>query len=197
MPYWESCRSGTLNHFARDLRLPPDIASCVRLLKTGTVRAVDVAEVNGRPFLNNSGLGLYPSMVTQREKRRRLGQPQVDRVFPRGAGDTAPVPLPRCAADGRGARSLKGARRFVFVGNNVYRMEGFNLGSRESLTGGQLCLAVAQYRIGTDRAGAGWRFARYSAGFARSAISISSKPRKFISGAGTGASRSRSTARSC
>jgi len=37
---------------------------------------------------------------------------------------------------------------FVFVGNNVYRMEGIDLGSRESLTGGQLCLGVAQHRIG-------------------------------------------------
>ena len=59
---------GTLNHFAKDLKLPLDLAGAVRTLKTGTVRSVDLAEVNGRAFINNSGLGLYASLVTQREK---------------------------------------------------------------------------------------------------------------------------------
>src|SRR5580704_6995821 len=67
---------GTLNHFAKDLKLPLNLAGAVRTLKTGTVRSVDVAEVNGRAFINNSGLGLYASLVTQREKRQRLGQPK-------------------------------------------------------------------------------------------------------------------------
>jgi diacylglycerol kinase family enzyme len=35
------------------------------------VRAVDVAEVNGRVFVNNSLLGAYPYMVADRERRRR------------------------------------------------------------------------------------------------------------------------------
>jgi len=65
---------GTLNHFAKDLKLPLDLEGAVRNLKIGAVRAVDLAEVNGRAFVNNSGLGLYPSMVKQREKFRRLGQ---------------------------------------------------------------------------------------------------------------------------
>src|SRR5207248_2170536 len=37
---------------------------------------------------------------------------------------------------------------FVFVGNNSYRMEGIDLGSRESLNEGQLFIGVAQRRIG-------------------------------------------------
>ena len=42
----------------------------------GSIRAVDVGEVNGRIFVNNSGLGLYPLAVIQREKHRRLGWPK-------------------------------------------------------------------------------------------------------------------------
>jgi diacylglycerol kinase family enzyme len=56
--------------------LPPDLAGCLRILKTGTVRAVDVAEVNSHPFLNNSGLGLYPSLVTLRERREAATLPK-------------------------------------------------------------------------------------------------------------------------
>src|SRR4029077_18325609 len=56
---------GTLNHFAKDLKLPLDLEGAVRTLKTGSVQKVDVAQVNGRVFVNNSGLGLYPSMVKQ------------------------------------------------------------------------------------------------------------------------------------
>src|SRR5437899_12483542 len=63
---------GTLNHFAKDLKLPLDLEGAVRNLRTGAVRAVDVAEVNGRAFVNNSGLSLYLSMVQEREECRRL-----------------------------------------------------------------------------------------------------------------------------
>jgi diacylglycerol kinase family enzyme len=47
-----------------------------------------------------------------------------------------------------GGRTLERRTPFVFVGNNAYRMEGIDLGSRDSLTGGLLCLGVAQHRIG-------------------------------------------------
>ena len=36
----------------------------------GQPRAVDVAEVNGRVFVNNAVLGVYPYMVADRERRR-------------------------------------------------------------------------------------------------------------------------------
>jgi diacylglycerol kinase family enzyme len=47
-----------------------------------------------------------------------------------------------------GGQALTRRTPFVFVGNNAYRMEGVRLGSRDSLTGGRLCVGVAQYRIG-------------------------------------------------
>lgn len=65
---------GTLNHFAKDLNIPLDVEGAVRTLIEGTVAQVDVGEVNGRIFLNNSGLGLYPHIVRHREKLQdRLG----------------------------------------------------------------------------------------------------------------------------
>ncbi len=64
---------GTLNHFAKDLRIPLDLEGAARTAISGRAAAVDVAEVNGRIFLNNSSLGLYPTIVREREKQQRLG----------------------------------------------------------------------------------------------------------------------------
>src|SRR5215212_7448519 len=48
---------GTLNHFARDLKIPFDLEAAVQTIVVGHTTEVDVAEVNGRIFLNNSSLG--------------------------------------------------------------------------------------------------------------------------------------------
>jgi diacylglycerol kinase family enzyme len=64
---------GTLNHFAKDAGIPLDLEAAVRNLFTGQVTKVDVGEVNGRVFVNNSGVGFYPHFVRQREEQERRG----------------------------------------------------------------------------------------------------------------------------
>lgn len=59
---------GTFNLFARYLGIPQDIGSAAALCFEGAVRSVAVAEVNGRVFLNNASLGLYPAMLRIREE---------------------------------------------------------------------------------------------------------------------------------
>jgi integrase len=61
---------GTLNHFAKDLHIPQDLEGAVRNLITGRAIPVDVGEVNGRFFLNNSSLGIYPRIVRHCEEQR-------------------------------------------------------------------------------------------------------------------------------
>lgn len=139
--------AGGLNHFAKDLKLPMDLEGCVQILKNGVVQSVDVAEVNGRVFLNNSGLGLYPAMVARREKRRSLGQPKWIAMLLASAATLHRFPFldVRLSAAGQ---AFHRRTPFVFVGNNAYRMEGINLGSRDSLTEARLSVGIAQYRIG-------------------------------------------------
>ena len=62
---------GTLNHFARDLGLPLDLDAAVGVVVRGETRSVDVGSVNGRPFINNASLGLYPDQVRMRAKLQR------------------------------------------------------------------------------------------------------------------------------
>ena len=62
---------GTLNHFAKDLRMPSVWREAVEALARGVVREVDVAEVNGHVFVNNCSLGAYAEAVRRRESLRR------------------------------------------------------------------------------------------------------------------------------
>lgn len=62
---------GTLNHFARDLGLPPAWREAARVLATAPTRRIDVAEVNGRIFVNNCSLGSYGEAVRRRDALRR------------------------------------------------------------------------------------------------------------------------------
>ena len=48
---------GTLNHFAKDLRIPLIADRAVAVLASGKRRYVDVGEVNGEIFINNSSIG--------------------------------------------------------------------------------------------------------------------------------------------
>ena len=61
---------GTVNHLAKDLKLPLDWRAALDVAITGTPREIDVANVNGNFFMNILMLGLYPDIVREREKLR-------------------------------------------------------------------------------------------------------------------------------
>ncbi len=50
---------GTANNFATALRLPQDLPSALRVLKEGTVRAIDLGKVHDRYFTEAAGVGLF------------------------------------------------------------------------------------------------------------------------------------------
>jgi diacylglycerol kinase family enzyme len=135
---------GTLNHFAKDLGIPLDVDEAVSVIADGHAMPVDVGEVNGHVFINNSSLGLYPDIVLDREhQRRRLGRGKWTALLAAcvRALQRYPVLSLHIDADGEGL-----ARRsaFAFIGNNEYAMEGFDIGERGSLRKGRLCLYVTQ-----------------------------------------------------
>jgi diacylglycerol kinase family enzyme len=61
---------GTMNLLARDLGIPLELPAAVDALAAGSIRPIDIAEVNGALFLNNSVLGIFPAMVRERERQR-------------------------------------------------------------------------------------------------------------------------------
>jgi len=66
--------AGTLNHLSQDLGLPDDLTEAAKIAAGVHTRLIDVAEVNGRVFLNTSSVGAYVTFVRTRERlERRLG----------------------------------------------------------------------------------------------------------------------------
>lgn len=133
---------GTRNHFAKDLGIPVDLRKAVAVIAAGHIAHVDVGQVNDRIFLNNSSIGVYPSIVDAREELRRQGRRNwvataiaTVRVLRRYRGMTVRI-------------DVDGQRRvwrtpFVFVGNNEYAIDGIRIGGRARLDQGRVYVYLA------------------------------------------------------
>lgn len=133
---------GTLNHFAKDLRIPLDLQGAVHTIIANHVVQVDVGEVNGRIFVNNSSLGLYPRIVHERQQNQRLGYGKWPAFVWAALSVMRRYPFldVRVRVDGK---EISSRTPFVFVGNNEYEMESFNIGRRARLDAGVLSLYLS------------------------------------------------------
>jgi diacylglycerol kinase family enzyme len=133
---------GTLNHFARDLGIPPDLAEAAKLIAGGKTRSVDVAEVNGRVFVNNSAIGLYPLMVLDRDlQQKRLGRSKRLAMLVASARTLARFNHYRLTLTVNDDQARIDTP-LLFVGNNDYRLDIAAAGQRESLEDGRLSVFV-------------------------------------------------------
>jgi len=69
--------AGTMNLFARSLKLPLDIWQVLETLASSKVQSVDIASVNGIPFIHQFSAGMHARMVRMRERMEyssRLGK---------------------------------------------------------------------------------------------------------------------------
>ncbi|WP_175484278.1 bifunctional phosphatase PAP2/diacylglycerol kinase family protein [Modestobacter sp. DSM 44400] len=139
--------AGTLNHFARDVGVatPPEAVTAVEV---GAAVRVDVADVNGTPFLNTASIGSYPEMVRRRDQLSgRMGKwmaltVAAAQVLRRGS----PVDV-----------ELNGQRVkawIVFIGNGCYMPRGLSPAWRPRLEDGLLDVQYlrADLRFGRTRA---------------------------------------------
>jgi diacylglycerol kinase family enzyme len=133
---------GTLNHFAKDLQIPLNLQEAVELIAKGQVRPVDMGEVNGHYFINNSSLGIYPRLVRNREEQRlQLGIGKCPALL------IAVFLVFRRLSDFRveiisGKVDVIRRTPFVFVGNNLYDLSLFTIRNRASLNRGVLSVYI-------------------------------------------------------
>ncbi len=132
---------GTLNHFSKDLQIPQDLTEAARVIAEGNTRTIDVAEVNGRVFINNSSIGLYPKIVRKREKHQRLGRGKWSAAFWAATSILRRYPFLKIKVciDGK---EVKRKTPFVFVGNNEYEMDFLNIGTRKCMDDGKLSVYI-------------------------------------------------------
>lgn len=131
--------AGTRNHFALDLGVDrDDVVGALDAFVDGGERVVDLAEVNGRVFVNNVSLGLYAEAV-QRPGYREAKLRTIVGTIPEALGPGSPE-LRCCGPDGREQR----AGAAILVSNDRYRLgRAIGSGTRPRLDAGVLGIAVA------------------------------------------------------
>jgi diacylglycerol kinase family enzyme len=132
--------AGTRNHFALDVGVDRhDVIGALDAFTDGVERTIDMAEVNGRAFLNNASLGIYGDAVRSpayRDAKVRTLLETAAEVM----GPTAEAPALYLVDDlGHEHRDLV----IVLVSNNPYALDRpLARGTRPTLSSGQLGIAV-------------------------------------------------------
>jgi diacylglycerol kinase family enzyme len=133
---------GTFNYFARALGGPLELEEAVDVVAAGVPQPADIGEVNGRIFLNNSSLGLYPTVLQHREAAyRKLGRSRWASYLSVAFALAQPPSLMRIhlAMDG-----VPFPRRtpLVFVGMNADQLDSFSIPGKTCLDSHRLAVCV-------------------------------------------------------
>jgi diacylglycerol kinase family enzyme len=130
--------AGTRNHFALDLGVDRnDVVGALDAFVTGGERRVDLAEVNGRVFVNNVSLGLYAEAVQRPGYREAKLHTLLDTV-PSALGPGADTPTLHWEAP-TGTQSAVA----ILISNNQYRLgRALGSGTRPRLDRGTLGVTV-------------------------------------------------------
>ena len=134
---------GTFNFVARGLGLPEELEDGVDLIAAGPTRQLSLGEVNGKIFLNNASLGLYPAILAQREGTyRRWGRSRMAAhwsVITTFARFHRPLSL-RVSVDGR---TIRTRTPLAFVARSDYQLDLFGLPGAEDVREGRFALFLA------------------------------------------------------
>jgi diacylglycerol kinase family enzyme len=158
MPY--ACiPSGTRNHFALDLGVDrDDVVGALDAFVDGRERVVDLAEVNGRVFVNNVSLGIYAEAVQQAGYRDAKIRTLIE-TAPRALGSGTDGGAFR--GTGPDGRERQGAATLL-VSNDPYRLgRALGSGTRPRLDAG--VLGIAAVDLGRGDGAAGRRFEEWAA----------------------------------
>jgi YegS/Rv2252/BmrU family lipid kinase len=134
---------GTLNHFAKDIGMSADLSETAQQISAGKIISIDIGVVNGRFFINNSSIGLYPEIIQKREQQRKkfgLNKWLAMTLSSIEILTSFPVFKVQLQAD---KIKINSKTPFVFIGNNQYEMNLFSPGYRKSISKGKLSLYVS------------------------------------------------------
>ena len=143
--------AGTRNHFALDLGVDrDDVVGALDAFVDGGERRVDLAEVNGRVFVNNVSLGLYAEAVQRDGYRDAKLRTLLDTVPDVLGPDRGDLDL-RWSGPGGHAHDSGAA---VLVSNNRYRLgRAVGSGTRPRIDDGLLGMTVVGDSSGRGNGG--------------------------------------------
>ncbi|MGN6550109.1 MAG: diacylglycerol/lipid kinase family protein [Pararhizobium sp.] len=133
--------AGTMNLFARSLKLPLDVEEVLEVLAAGTVRNADIASANGRAYIHQYSVGLHARMVRLRNSYRfssRLGKMRASVRAAFNVMFDPPVFTAICEVNGVEEKARTSA---ISISNNHFGADPLLFA--ESLSGGELGIYIA------------------------------------------------------
>ncbi len=139
---------GTFNYFARTHGISQDIEQSTRALLRARMEPVQVGRVNGRLFLVNASLGLYPQLLEDREAaKEQLGRSRLVAMFSglrtlANGGHQLTLNIEQ-AGEQRRIRTPT-----LFVGNNGLQLERIGIAEEKAMEAGRLVGIVLRQTSG-------------------------------------------------
>jgi diacylglycerol kinase family enzyme len=136
---------GTFNYFAQRIGVPLDLDGALEVIATATMtKTMSVGEVNGRVFLNNSSIGLYPAVLKQRETTyRRVGRSQTAAYLSVAFVLLQPPAFLNLQMTADGTPLVR-RTPLLFVGVNPHQMATFGIPGYECLEDGRLAMYITR-----------------------------------------------------
>ncbi|CAN5917624.1 diacylglycerol kinase family protein [soil metagenome] len=141
---------GTFNYFSRTHGIPADVTGAMQVLLNESAQPAQVGLVNGRVFLVNASLGLYPALLEDRETwKRQFGR---TRLVAFGAALMTMLRVHRnlrlrIEVQGSHGKAHDVRTLTLFVGNNALQMEQLGFPEAQAIDAGRLA-AIALRPVG-------------------------------------------------
>jgi diacylglycerol kinase family enzyme len=151
--------AGTRNHFALDLGVDrEDVVGALDAFVEGGERTVDLAEVNGRVFVNNVSMGLYAEAVQRAGYREAKLRTLLDTVPDVLGPDREALDLHFAGGGGDERQSVVA----LLVSNNNYRLGRLlGGGTRPRIDDGELGIVAVNTPAGGGQAWVEWSAASF------------------------------------
>ena len=132
--------AGTRNHFALDIGVDrDDVIGALDAFHHGSERRIDLAQVNGRVFVNNASIGLYGKVVQSPEYRDAKLRTVIEMLPDLLGPGVVPFDLRFSDPDGAEYESAQ----LVLVSNNRYQLDPLGAqGTRGTMDEGTLGVVV-------------------------------------------------------
>jgi diacylglycerol kinase family enzyme len=139
---------GTFNYFSRDHGIPADLDASTRLLLDARAYPAQVGFVNGRMFLVNASLGLYPKLLEDREiYKQQFGRSRLVALYSALLTMLKPHRHLRMHIEHEGqTHDIRSTT--LFVGNNRLQMEQIGMPDEARALEQGLLVAIAPRPVG-------------------------------------------------
>lgn len=151
---------GTFNYFARGLDTPADANEAAIAITEGEPHDIAVGSVNGKVFLNNVALGLYPAILDEREAAyQRWGR---SRIMAHWSTLRSILRLQRpmrvrIVADGK----VKIRRSpMIFIARSAYQLDQFGVVGAEAISDDRFAVYIARQTTRIGLLKLAWRLVR-------------------------------------